>query len=500
MRTDRPTVVVTLPARSIAECGPQLDEARDAGADVAEVRIDRFPPPERALSGRILPAPLPVLATLRSKREGGWGPDAGPERSHVLHEIVSAGFELVDLEPSTDAALLSSLLSNGARCRFVLSSHLPEGTDAAQFDRWLRPSAPPVAFTKIILPASLAELFRVIIPRIPRAGASPFVVHTTGPSGPLLRAWAGRYGMSAVYAAPSEDPERPSVEPSQIPVDRLLRYWSHGAPGPLFAVIGHPIAHSRSPRIHSEWMRADQHAGLYVALEVLSDQELADSLGPLAEGGLKGLNVTHPYKVRALELSTRVSPGAKECGSANTLTLDHDEIRAENTDLVALARRMTELRSAGSWDGGPVLVIGSGGAARAALAAARGVGARSEILARNDGRAEQLAEMFQGDRVDPAAPHPVSLIVHTTPSGHTGAAPLPWDLAGWIDPSTYVLDLVYSGSDPWLRLMAQAQGARYEDGYRILVYQAAASYELWWGHVPDPRTTGRLLAEGGCAA
>ncbi|MGC2034466.1 MAG: hypothetical protein WA761_03345, partial [Thermoplasmata archaeon] len=321
----------------------------------------------------------------------------------------------------------------------------------------------------------------------------------TGPSGPLLRAWAGRYGMSAAYAAPPEDLNRPSIEPSQIPVDRLLRYWSH-RPAPLFAVIGHPIAHSRSPRIHSEWMRADQHAGLYVALEILSDQELADSLGPLVEGGLKGLNVTHPYKVRALELSTHVSPGAKECGSANTLTLDEDEIRAENTDLTALTRRMTELRSSRAWNDGPVLVIGSGGAARAALAAAHTVGARSEILARNDARTDHLAEMFRSVRVDPAAPHPVSLVVHTTPSGQAGAHPLPWDLTGWIDATTYVLDLVYSGVDPWLHLMAQAHGARYEDGYRILVYQAAASYELWWGHAPDPRATGRLLAEGGCAA
>ncbi|MGC2034306.1 MAG: type I 3-dehydroquinate dehydratase, partial [Thermoplasmata archaeon] len=218
MRTDRPTVVVTLPARSVAECRSQFDEARDAGADVAEVRIDRFPPPERARPGRILPAPLPVLATLRSKREGGAGPDAGPERSRALHEIVSAGFDLVDLELSTDAALLSSLMSTGARCQFVLSSHLPVGADAAEIDSRLRPSVPSVAFTKIILPASLTELFRDIVPRMPRPGASPFVVHTTGPSGPLLRAWAGRYGMSAAYAAPPEDLNRPSIEPSQIPV------------------------------------------------------------------------------------------------------------------------------------------------------------------------------------------------------------------------------------------------------------------------------------------
>ena len=305
--------------------------------------------------------------------------------------------------------------------------------------------------------------------------------------------------MSAAYAAPPEDLNRPSIEPSQIPVDRLLRYWSHG-PAPLFAVIGHPIAHSRSPRIHSEWMRADQHAGLYVALEILSDQELADSLGPLVEGGLKGLNVTHPYKVQALELSTHVSPGAKECGSANTLTLDEDEIRAENTDLTALTRRMTELRSSRAWNDGPVLVIGSGGAARAALAAAHTVGARSEILARNDARTDHLAEMFRSVRVDPAAPHPVSLVVHTTPSGQGRGAPAPLGPGGLdrchhVRPRPRVLG-VDPGSISWPKPMAPG----YEDGHRILVYQAAASYELWWGHAPDPQTTGRLLAEGGCAA
>lgn len=500
-----PLLIVTLTVRDVGSALEEIARARSAGADLAEVRLDRFAPEEiHRLSG-LFPSVLPLLATLRSRAEGGEGPEDPLRRRAILDEVTALPFAFVDREMrrdlGPDAQPRPKAPGPGPQPSEVRSVHLSRLEGREELARWLRTPPGDAVFVKVVVPATLSELWETVLPALPPPGERSIVLHTTGPSGPLLRALAADLGWTAVYCAPPESggdrsSVRTAVEASQIPVDRLRRHLRpDGGTHPRFALVGHPVAHSRSPALHSRWMAERGKGGLYVALDVLSESELVSSLPKLAGLGFRGLNVTHPWKETSLALATVASSAAERCGCANTLTLEGGEVAADNTDLAAILRRLEELRRAGTWDGTDLLVVGSGGAARAALAAAQEIGARASLLARNLEKAKGLGARF-GAEVPTAPPRaPYGLVVHATTAGRVGAEALSVDLRPWVGAGTHLLDFVHRPDDPFLARLAQSVDASYEDGGRLLAYQAAESFEIWWETPVPPESVERAIEE-----
>jgi shikimate dehydrogenase len=411
-------------------------------------------------------------------------------------------FRWIDLEEARDTGIVDRLPATHTMGR-ILSTHFGEGTLPAEVAALAARRTAAGTVRKIVLPANVGSLLHEILPLLSTDGGEAIVVTTTGPSGALLRAWSRRFHFPFVYASLPESAPAPGslpVEPSQLPVDRMRLFFHGNADGPLFAVTGHPVAHSRSPYLHSRWMRLGRRRGLYVSIDIGSELEFAESIGPLAAGGFLGLNVTRPWKSIALEVATQVGPGATLCGVANCLTFRNNEVEAENTDLVAILRRLEELRRAGPWDGGELVVVGAGGAAIATLAAARELGVRAQVFARGPEVGSSVAERFGARRISRAEARPFPLVVHATDVGRSGAEPLDAPLAELIGPGTQVLDWVYSPEDRSVRTETERRGGQYEDGWRLLVYQAAASFGIWWGTEPDSEEIVATIAEGPCTA
>ena len=495
MTVPRPRIVVTLPARGVDEALAQARLARDQGADAAEVRVDRLSREERARLERLFPPPLPLVATYRSRAEGGEGEDEGAARGEVLLELAALPFRWIDLELDRDLGLLPRLPAPESLGRIV-SSHVPDASPGGWKERLGRLEEVD-GVGKLVVRATVSELLRELVPQAERVGTE-VVIHTTGPSGPLLRAWARRFGFPLVYAALPSTTGSPRVEPSQIEVDRLRPFLEADESPPLFAVCGRPIGHSQSPTLHTSWMREQGRPGLYVALEFQDDQEFVDALGPLAEGGFLGLNVTHPFKDVAAEAASELGAGARTCGAANCLTFRQGGILAENTDLLAILRRMEELRASGHWDGRSLAVVGAGGAARATLAAARELGARAVVYARRSDAAREAAQRFGAEVGRATHGSPTSLVVHATDVGRAGTSGLDVPIGPLLVAGAHVLDWVYMPGSPVVRAAAEAASATYEDGWRLLVYQAAASYAIWWGDGPSEASVDRLISEGPC--
>lgn len=489
MNPSIPAIVVTVPARSVSDARAQVDDAKAAGADLVEIRFDRFAVSEIERAAELFPSGLPLVATLRSRAEGGEGPDDPVARARILTDLSVHTFRFLDVELDRDMLVAETLRQSGTQ-GLIVSSHLRAPTSVGEWVRLVRHPVPPGTVRKVVVAASVGQLLSEFLPTLTPAGGAPLVALTTGPSGPLLRSWSRRFGFPFVYASLPESASRvpaERVEPSQIPVDRLAGYLRADGIPPLFAVVGHPVAHSRSPVLHSRWMSADHHIGLYMALDFESEREFVESIPYLVEGGFRGLNVTHPLKVAALELASHVGAGASACGVANTLTLGADEVEAENTDLAAILRRLEELRSSGRWDGSSVGVIGAGGAARATLAAVRSLGAKAHVWARRPEAAEDIAREFGAEPVHDPAKNLPALVVHATPFGREseGSSPIS-DVRVWFRSRVHVVDWVYDPMYPALRDSALKSGGTYEDGLRLLVYQAAASYGVWWGDEPSP--------------
>ena len=248
------------------------------------------------------------------------------------------------------------------------------------------------------------------------------------------------------------------------------------------AVLGHPVGHSRSPAMHTaalaELGLAEEWA--YEAIDVAPD-ELEPRVRAMEGEGFAGANVTVPHKGAVLALADTLSETAREIGAANTLSFASGEIRADNTDAQGLLDALP-----GSPAGAPTLVLGAGGAARAAVWALLREGAQVDVWNRTALRAEHLCGELGGAPVEAPEQAAYGLIVNTTAAGLRGEDPfaeLPLSAAGFATGQT-VVDLVYGERPSPLLVAADDAGAATVDGIEVLVRQGALSLRLWTGLEP----------------
>jgi shikimate dehydrogenase len=253
----------------------------------------------------------------------------------------------------------------------------------------------------------------------------------------------------------------------------------------LLGVLGQPIAHSLSPAMHTAVLALEGRRASYHAFEVGPD-ELPAALAGLAAVGARGVNLTVPLKERAVSLMARLEPSASACGSVNTVSFEEDGPVGSSTDgegFLTAVRLDLGLELAGR----RVLVVGSGGAARAVAWAVRSVGGFVGVLARDPARAEAVAELAQGEVVvaDRSAGM-WDLIVNATTVGMYGGpdphgCPVPTELL--VAPSA-VMDLVYAPRTTPLLRQARERSLAATDGLTMLAAQARASYLRWFASAP----------------
>lgn len=259
---------------------------------------------------------------------------------------------------------------------------------------------------------------------------------------------------------------------------------------PLAGVIGDPVAHSLSPRLHGHWLRRYGLRGHYVPLHI-AHANLADALRLLPQMGFVGVNVTIPHKEYVLSLASHVTDRAALIGAANTLTFLNDgRVQADNTDGVGFLENIRQNLPGWTAASGPALVLGAGGAAKAIVSALIQDGApRVHIVNRTRPRADALRDQF-GARVEshdwmriPDLVPDVALIVNTTSLGMVGQPPLVLDLSR-LSPPTVVTDIVYKPLETDLLVQARAMGCETVDGLGMLLHQAVPGFERWFGHTP----------------
>jgi shikimate dehydrogenase len=245
------------------------------------------------------------------------------------------------------------------------------------------------------------------------------------------------------------------------------------------AVLGDPVAHSRSPAMHGAALAklgmADEWS--YEAIELAPD-EFEVRLRAMADEGFVGANVTVPHKGAALAVADVLSETAREIGAANTLSFSGGEIRADNTDAPGLLDSLPE-----SPAGRRALVLGAGGAGRAVVWALVREGAEVEVWNRTALRSAHLCQELGGSPVEAPDASDYELIVNSTAVGLRGEEPfaeLPLRPDGFA-PGQTVVDMVYGAEPTALLAVAAAAGATVVDGIEVLVRQGARSFRVWTG-------------------
>ena len=386
----------------------------DPRVDAVELRLDLYPGVD--VDGFLGSCGKPVVVAVRRRRDGGRFDGSEAERAGLLRCAARAAF--VDIEVDADPGLAPP------GPRRVVSYHdtagLPDDLDAI-FERCLLQGADVVKIAGT--PPSAAEAFRLL--DLPTAGIG-----------------MGGYGAFTRVLAPWTYCAAAPVAPGMPTPGELFDTYRPRRLGPapaLFGVVGDPIAHSLSPGLFNPAFERDGHESVYLRFRVA---DLTAFWPAFRAHGGRGLSVTAPLKVQAAELARERAPEVEECGAANTLLADG---RAFNTDYRAFLELLPP-------DGGEALVLGAGGAARAAVAALRRLGYRVRIWNRSPERAAALGEVDRSRK-------PAPVVVNTTPLDPP--------------PAPFVLDLRYG---PGIEPPVHGIGGR-----DFLVVQAKHQYRIFCG-------------------
>ncbi|MEL7280630.1 MAG: shikimate dehydrogenase [Pseudomonadota bacterium] len=269
---------------------------------------------------------------------------------------------------------------------------------------------------------------------------------------------------------------------------------------PLAGVIGSPIAHSKSPQIHTHWLKAYNLPGHYIPMDV-NTENLEHVLRLMPKMGFVGANITIPHKERALEIADLVTDRATLIGAANTLIFRPDgKIHADNTDGYGFITNLK--KSAPDWDprAGPASVLGAGGAARAVITSLLDAGVpeimisnrtkvRAEALRSDFGKRLVIYDWVQAGNMFEDA----TTVVNTTSLGMIGKTPLRVPLDG-LRKGTLVTDLVYAPLKTNFLAEAEDRGCTIVDGLGMLLHQAVPGFERWFGTRPDVDSATRAAA------
>ena len=480
-------ICVTIAKPTNKELRAAWERAARAGARLVELRLDYLTEPVewKTLARN---KPTPMLVTVRRTIDGGrW---AGPEvqRRELIAEATRNGADWVDVEVDVASHLPRSGISQR-----VVSFHdmnaTPRDLDAIT-DQCRQGDADLI---KLAVMAQNLEDALDLLGAVARSHKiSPTMGLAMGPWGQFTRVANAKFGVSWTYAA-WESPSAPA--PGMLSFDELTTvydYDSVSAGTELYAVIGDPVGHSKSPLVHNLAFRSHGLNKLYVPLRIAAG-DLAEFIPRMRDWGFQGLSVTIPHKEAVIGLVDEVSPLVRLTGSCNTVYVaGNGHLMGENTDLAAALDSLADAAGGGpqALSGQHVLLLGAGGVARSLAFGLRQRGAHVVIANRTEARAEELAreadcavtKWSERERVAIES----TIIVNATPLGmspQVDTSPLPaWAIQAY----HIVFDTIYIPECTRLLEDAEVAGATTLSGVEMFIRQAAAQSVLFTGGLEPP--------------
>lgn len=516
-----------------------LDVARRAheqGARLIEWRIDRVTDTPELIEELVRESPVPCIVTCRPTWEGGDydGNDQdrislierialNDDRPHYVDLEAAAYFRSANLRQKANLVVQHPGQTRENASRLILSVHDFKGRPDTLYQRLeSMASEEACAVVKIAWFARSIrdnlEAFELV-----RTRSKPMIALCMGEFGVPSRILAPKFGSLLTFAPVDVDF---GTAPGQIPLHELretYRFDSINADTRVYGVVGWPVGHSQSPRVHNRIFDATGFNGVYVPLPVAPEYEpfKASVLSWLDYEPLtfRGASVTLPHKQNLVRLAREegwdIDPMVDDVGAANTLAVtDAGRVSISNTDVAALVDSITMMLETDDLRDRRAAVIGAGGVARAAVAGLSARGATVVIYNRTFEHAETLAAAFHGKPdVHGGARHVVAariekicdtccdIFVNATPVGMEGGpapdeSPIPADVGStpkW-GPETLVMDTVYQPVNTPLIEAAARDGCRVVDGLDMFIRQAARQSQIWTGRAPDHAQMRKSLA------
>jgi len=445
-----------------------------------EFRLDYLPRPALALS-RLKQfhdyyPQVVSIATCRRAANGGKFRGSIASQLDLLSKAAAAGCQLVDVE-----------LQSGARCKpdywnrlrsraaLIVSYHDFHATRRLE-ETLAKMTALSADFYKIVTTATTLSDNVTMMKFLEKNGDKHSLIGLCmGEQGIVSRVLAVRAGSAFTFAAVREDEK---TGPGQMTAQDLrgtYRIEQVDAATRVYAVAGDPVAHSLSPALMNAALRRETVNGVYLALHAKS---LKDLMACVRDIPIHGLSITMPYKEAILRHLDNTDPYTSKIGACNTVVRQDGKLYGFNTDTAGVVRPLQQRLSL---DKAKILVLGAGGAARAAVFGLKERGAEVYILNRTAGPAQKLARSARARTIRRTDLKKLSFdaIINATPvgMGNTRESPLNEHEIK----AHYVFDMIYDPMETRLMKMAKAAGAEVIPGVEMFVQQAARQFEIWTG-------------------
>lgn len=437
---------VSLTPRSLGE----VFSSDLTGADCAEVRLDYLDKPQDSLDARWDRLPLPVIATCRGKERGGQFQGSIEEETRILECAVERGAQFVDID------YRSAKRFEGAQ---VIASFHDFATTPADIDTVVDMAcAGPGQIAKVATFVNSWTDNRRLLSLLSRSWPKPLIVVGMGDIGQITRVIGPSHGSFLSYAASAN-----ASAPGQLTLSDMLNVYQFRrlrSSTKVIGIIGMPVEHSLSPTIHNRAFTTLDLNFVYLKFPVPDVKDFFENARAI---GIEGFSVTIPHKRAVIPFLDDLTAEARKAGAVNTVSFRNGKWIGDNTDVHGVQAAI----AAAGFDvtGKTVIILGAGGAAKAAVAAlskAREV----TLLGRHE-----IAE---------AARYRCDLLINATPIGMfpaIDASPLDAPI-----PADAVFDMVYNPPITRLLKAARDQGKTVIRGTTMFLAQAARQFEIWTGH------------------
>jgi 3-dehydroquinate dehydratase/shikimate dehydrogenase len=424
-----------------------------------------------------------VIATCRRVASGGKFRGSIASELDILSKALAAGCQLVDVEVQTAQKCKPAQLQKlRSRSGLIISFHDFRGTK--KLDETLeKMRALPADFYKVVGTATnLSDNVSMIQFLSREADQQPLVGLCMGEQGLISRVLGVRAGSAFTFASTGHGEESAPGQATSQELRSVYRIESVDAATRVYGVAGDPVAHSLSPAIMNAAFRRENVNAVYLALHA---KTLKDLLTCVRDIPIHGLSITMPYKEAILPYLDNTDSHTTKIGACNTVVRAQDgKLYGFNTDTSGvvrpLERRLSTLQDA------KILVLGAGGAARAAVFGLKERGAEVFILNRSVAAAQKLSRRAHARSIKRADLKKLSfdVIINATPVGMGNSRETP--LQEKEINARYVFDMIYDPAETRLLQLAKERGAQIIPGIEMFVHQAARQFEIWTGK-PAPQ-------------
>ncbi len=456
-------------------------------ADIVEIRADfvRDLDVPRLLRNK----PCPILFTLRSRQEGGDYGGTEQERLETLLKAARCGADWVDVEYS---ASYRTVLNEVEPARVILSYHNFDETPASLVSKVAEMATAGAGILKVATRANRLSDNLTIASALAHAASHKIdlCALAMGPGGVPSRVLAPAWGSWMTFASlPGGTP----TADGQVPVDQmadLYRVRQITPKTPVYGVLGNPLTHSLSPRLHNSAFAACRRDAVYIPLEAHGIDDFALFC---REVRVEGASVTIPFKESVRTCASSLSVEADQTGAINTLLWRNGAWHGENTDIAGFLKPLRQRTDPARLR---AVVLGAGGAARAVTYGLASQGADVCVVARDPAKADTLARRFGVRRANWGDLSAVrwDLLVNATPVGtypNVDESPVPGE---WLT-GEWVYDLVYNPGETRLLKEASQRGCKVIRGAEMLLAQAIQQQFHWFGAVPPEEVMRAALDE-----